>query len=42
MVKGFGRCLLQAVEAMLARSHAAARVLSADIERGDRLTRPVC
>lgn len=30
-VEGFGRCLLQAVEGMLARGHAAACVLSSDI-----------
>ncbi len=30
-VEGFGRCLLQAVEAMLAHGHAAACVLSSDI-----------
>ncbi|MGU3450823.1 TIGR04282 family arsenosugar biosynthesis glycosyltransferase [Methylobacterium sp. 391_Methyba4] len=30
-VKGFGRCLLQAVEGMLAQGHAAACVLSSDI-----------
>lgn len=30
-VEGFGRCLLQAIEGMLARGHAAACVLSSDI-----------
>lgn len=36
-VEGFGRCLLQAIEAMLARGHAAACVLSSDIP-----TLPTC